>query len=202
MRIAVNYSRPAADLLVSGRFEIDLFKCPDWPELVTEARRLRPVYVHFDLVAGNGLEGIDWDAVRRLLAETETPYVNVHLAPRGMADDAPPGRVAEALLRDTVVIVDRFGPERVIVENVFYLPRWRFPRAAVEPEVIGRLLTWTLDRVQAGEFARPWVVACEYGGVGPAFDWRSDPGVMAEQFPRLEALVRRTTGAVPCCKNS
>ncbi|HEY8416110.1 MAG TPA: DUF692 family multinuclear iron-containing protein, partial [Thermaerobacter sp.] len=135
-------------------------------------------------------------------------------------------------------------------------PRWRFPRAAVEPEVIGRvvaetgcgflldlaharitaaslgldprryvaalpvhrlcelhvtglghdgrrerdhmplrepdwdLLTWTLDQVEAGVFARPWVLACEYGGAGPAFDWRTDPAVMADQFPRLAALVQ------------
>lgn len=56
-----------------------------------------------------------------------------------MEDDAPAGRVTELLLRDVSAIVDRFGPERVNVENVPYRPRWRFPRAAVEPEVIGRV---------------------------------------------------------------
>lgn len=52
-----------------------------------------------------------------------------------------------------------------------------------------RLLGEALDAIRAGRWARPWVVAFEYGGVGPAFGWRSDAGVLADQVPRLAAAV-------------
>jgi uncharacterized protein (UPF0276 family) len=50
---------------------------------------------------------------------------------------------------------------------------------------------WAMARIHAGEWARPEIVALEYGGVSPAFAWRSDPAVMAAQAPRLLALVNR-----------
>ena len=40
-------------------------------------------------------------------------------------------------------------------------------------------------RVLAGAWPAPTVVAFEYGGVGPVFEWRSDEDVLAEQLPRL-----------------
>lgn len=256
MKFAVNYSPQAAHLLASGAFDLDVFKCPDWPHLVDEARRYRPVYVHFDLVAGEGLKDVDWSAVDALLERTGTPYVNLHLAPRGLSEDASPTPVADRLVEDVSEVAGRYGAHRVIVENVPYRPGGKVPRAAVDPDVIGRvvretgcgllldiahariaarslgvderayiealpvahlrelhvtglghdgqrerdhmplteadwaLAEWAVARVADGAFGRPWVLACEYGGVGPIFEWRSDPGVMAEQFPRLSALTR------------
>jgi hypothetical protein len=53
---------------------------------------------------------------------------------------------------------------------------------------------WALRRIGEGGWARPDVVACEYGGLGPRFSWRTSPGVLAEQIPRLRALVREADG--------
>jgi uncharacterized protein (UPF0276 family) len=47
---------------------------------------------------------------------------------------------------------------------------------------------WAFERIRSGAWPAPWAVALEYGGVGPIFDWRSDPAVIAEQFPQLRAL--------------
>ncbi len=41
-RFALNYSPQAADLLRAGQIEIDLFKCPAWPDLIAEAQAAAP----------------------------------------------------------------------------------------------------------------------------------------------------------------
>ena len=82
MKFAINYSTQAAELLFEGQIEIDRFKCPNWPDLVEAASAYRPVAVHFNLQAGNGkLKDNDWESISQLLAETGTPYVNLHLSP-------------------------------------------------------------------------------------------------------------------------
>lgn len=47
---------------------------------------------------------------------------------------------------------------------------------------------WVFARIRSGAWPAPWTVALEYGGVGPIFDWRSDPAIISEQIPRLRAL--------------
>jgi uncharacterized protein (UPF0276 family) len=46
-------------------------------------------------------------------------------------------------------------------------------------------LDWVLERIRAGEWSQPWMLAFEYGGVGVEFQWRTDPKVIADQVPRL-----------------
>jgi hypothetical protein len=55
-------------------------------------------------------------------------------------------------------------------------------------------LGWALDRIAAGEWAEPWIVAFEYGGIGPLFEWRSERAVIAADVPRMMAMVQ---GAQP-----
>jgi len=82
LNLALNYSRPAAALVAEGRIDIDYFKCPDWPDMVAEARHYRPVAVHFSLRAGKGrLHETDWALIGRLMQMTGTPFVNLHLCP-------------------------------------------------------------------------------------------------------------------------
>ncbi|MEO7715421.1 MAG: DUF692 family multinuclear iron-containing protein [Capsulimonas sp.] len=50
------------------------------------------------------------------------------------------------------------------------------------------LLEHVLAHIRNGRAAEPWVTALEYGGVGPGFDWRSDPATIAEHTARLRAL--------------
>jgi uncharacterized protein (UPF0276 family) len=52
------------------------------------------------------------------------------------------------------------------------------------------LFQWVLDAIREGRFARPGIIACEYGGVGEAFRWRSESRVIAEDTPRMLAMVR------------
>ena len=50
------------------------------------------------------------------------------------------------------------------------------------------LLVWALGEIGAGRWAEPWVLAFEYGGVGPGYDARSLPDVIHAQVPRMAAL--------------
>jgi uncharacterized protein (UPF0276 family) len=53
-----------------------------------------------------------------------------------------------------------------------------------------RLLKWVVERIQRGEWSRPWMLAFEYGGVGGPFEGRSNPAVIAEQAPQLYEMVK------------
>ena len=267
MLFAINYSPQAAKLLQNDAIAIDRFKCAsDWPHLIPEARQYRPVYIHFNLISDpNMIAQLDVDEVNALCEQTETPYVNLHLGiPQGVlpeigttSTDAHDRALAyRYMLAGVQAAVERFGAERVIVENVpYYGPQHWVRRPTVEPQTIraivretgvgflldisharlsarhmgldehdylaqmpgealrelhvtgighdptGRVrdhlplteadwpfLEWTLRRVHSGEWATPWVMAFEYGGLGPLFEWRSESAVIAAQVPRLYEL--------------
>ncbi len=155
MKLAVNFSDEAARLIKAGAIATDLFKAPDWPELLAAAQGVGPTYVHFGFRAvPGGLDGMDWAMVDDMLASTETRYVNVHLYPEvgtfpqvdpHAADPAGIAAVADGMLAVVAALTERFGPERVIAEN---MPYWSEPtndvyRPAVLPEVIGRIIAET-----------------------------------------------------------
>jgi hypothetical protein len=48
-----------------------------------------------------------------------------------------------------------------------------------------------MQRIRAGDWATPWTVALEYGGVGEPFKWRTEKRVLAEQVPRLYEMVKQ-----------
>jgi uncharacterized protein (UPF0276 family) len=52
-------------------------------------------------------------------------------------------------------------------------------------------LDWVLARIQSGEWNTPWLLAFEYGGVGPEFAWRCEPKIILEQIPLLYERVKR-----------
>ncbi|MBN1886994.1 MAG: DUF692 family protein [Thermoflexales bacterium] len=148
MKLAVNYSLQAAVLLRDGAIALDAFKCPDWPDVIAEAGAQHPLYVHFGFRAGSGaLETVDWKHVEDVLAQTGTPYVNLHLYPRvadfGVDDpaDVDDETVARRMICDVKLVVERFGPERVIVENIPYPdPDSAVLRTAVEVKTIRRVV--------------------------------------------------------------
>ncbi|HYO87440.1 MAG TPA: DUF692 family protein [Candidatus Limnocylindrales bacterium] len=269
MQLAFNYSREAAALLEAGAIALDRWKCPPWPNLITEARQTLPVYVHFDLYAGGGqMDTVSWDVIERLLDSTGTPFVNLHLTPTlddfGFAaeplTDIQRAQVIETMIGDVQFVARRFGPERVIVENIPYRGQreangWHFLRPAVEPAVFAQvleatgagmlfdiahatitadtlgldaqsyiaahplgklhelhvagvqphsgaledhlamskldwhLLEFALGKVAEGHASVPWIVACEYGGLGPNFAWRSEADVIADHAPRLRRML-------------
>jgi uncharacterized protein (UPF0276 family) len=160
MRFAVNYSRAAADLLRKGKIQIDYFKCPAWPDLVTMVQENHPTFVHFPLKVGSDIgdavdtetgQPADWGQVEALLSGTDTLLVNLHLAPNSQdypgipVDTVDPDHMemlTERLIRDVRAVVERFGSERVVVENDHH-SRGRNLRPAFLPEVIGRVIAET-----------------------------------------------------------
>lgn len=152
MKLAVNYSPQAAELLDNGQITFDLYKCTDWPDMVATARQQRPVYVHFPLLAGrDNIEKIGWQHIAALLHDTGTRYVNTHLAPRtgdfdGLtleADDPDSAeRLVEAMKRDITPLIKRFGVDQVILELACWDPdpKWEIPRIVLQPDLITRMV--------------------------------------------------------------
>jgi uncharacterized protein len=155
---AVHYSAQAAALVDAGVIAVDRFKCPAWPDLVARVRARYPLSIHFPLRVGRGDGPIDtetkrtpdWRVFDALLAETGTPFVNVHLEPTvrdhpGIAIDSDDPADIEALtaavIHDVRAVVARYGAERVIAENV---PNGQVtPRIALMPAVIRRVVEET-----------------------------------------------------------
>lgn len=52
-------------------------------------------------------------------------------------------------------------------------------------------LEWVLDQIRQGDWSQPNLLSFEYGGTGPFFGAHCDPRVLAEQVPRLVALVQK-----------
>ncbi|MBN2007606.1 MAG: DUF692 family protein [Anaerolineae bacterium] len=296
MDFAINFSHIAARLFDEGRIQVDRFKCPAWPEIINEVRSRYTFYVHCPLRVGMGTgdakdtetgRPADWNKYTRFLEESAAPWVSLHMGP-GPRDfpDVPTGslarehvtRVRDALLRDVAAVVKRFGPERVVVENLFgwnghnlhacllpdviqtiiretgcgflldlsharmaardlgmdeatYIGELPFDRiremhitglqcfgepwlsrarqAGLSEEKIREfagegvidhlpmtaddwpVYTWAMDRIHAGDWTTPDIVAFEYGGVGGVFQVVTDETVLLEQAPRLYREIKR-----------
>lgn len=154
MKLAVNYSTQSAVLLRQSRIQLDYFKCPDWPFLILEAQQYAPVAVHFDLNIGRGrLHKTNWDQVKRLKEETNTPYVSLHLEaslkefPSYHPDKltkTQAKKVKETIYRDIDTALQIFSPEEIIIENVPYRGIYgKVLKTVVEPETISNLLEKT-----------------------------------------------------------
>jgi uncharacterized protein (UPF0276 family) len=154
MLLALNYSQPAADLVSSGYIKIDLFKTPDWQWMVDEARLLRPVAVHYTLEAGNNeLDQVDWNMVEHLARTTNTPYINIHLDAKqrtfpwlsvDTTDIKDLDYVYKIILSDVMTLVERFGQDRIIIENSpYHGDMGNTLRLCVEPGLITRIIEET-----------------------------------------------------------
>ncbi len=154
MQFALNYSPVAERLVESGAIRIDLWKCPSRPDLIHAATQSGvPCYIHFPFDAGaNDFAQSDWDAAERLMEETNTAFVNVHLNARradfpavDRADDVRAmAWVQNRFLRNVSAMTARFGADRVIAENVIYRGAdGPFLQASVAPETIDRVITET-----------------------------------------------------------
>lgn len=293
MELAVNFSPALARLLDSGEVDVDRIKVPDWEDLIAAASRFRPIYVHFPYQAGSTIETVEAERAPRLLRETGTNLLNLHVAPSRerfpdvAVDDVSPAAkrtVIDVLVQDVEEAkaalercaapakstapgpldeaqnpTETQGPTEAVVavENLIYRgPERSLLRAGVEPDVLRAVVEETgcalvldlsharisaealgldpwryldampvaalrelhvtgvhrvheeardhlplgdddwrffdlaLARIAAGAWAPPDVVAFEYGGIGPVFDWRSEPEVLRDQVPRLLDRVR------------
>jgi len=160
MPLAVNYSLAAAELFRTGQIQLDWWKCPAWPDAIAASLKIHSTYVHFPLQVGAGIgdamdmetrQPADWGKVEALLAQTGTPFVNAHLAPTAKdhpdipIDSTDPVHVemlTERVIRDVRAMVERFGAERVIVENEHGVGNSHL-RAGFVPQVVRRVVEET-----------------------------------------------------------
>ena len=160
INFAVNYSQAASQLLQERKIQLDIFKCPAWPDVIAKAQAQHPAYVHCPLRVGMGIgDALDtetkapanWSKYEAILAQTDTPWVSLHLGPD--PEDHPDipitslspkhaKRVADALIRDMEAIVARFGPDRVVGENIFGYYEGHL-WAAMLPDVLHRVVEAT-----------------------------------------------------------
>lgn len=148
MDLAVNFSPQAAELLRTGQIEFDLFKTPNWHDMVAEAMTYHPVYVHFDLSVGLGKTShVDWVEVEDFLAKTGTEMINVHVvAPETInpCNESEVEALLDSVVEEVQIVCKRFGEDRVIAENV-PLPATGKPylRSVAMPRFFQRLVSET-----------------------------------------------------------
>jgi uncharacterized protein len=164
MKLAVNYSPQAAELIKSGQIEFDLFKTPNWHDMVSDAHKFLPVYVHFDLRSGDGhLNTVDWPEIDDFLVKTGTQMINLHIVSTPDLDPCNQSQVEKALddiVREVETVCKRYGSDRVITENIpLPLSGKKYLRPVALPTFFQRLVTETgcgmlLDLAHAGITAK------------------------------------------------
>lgn len=290
MKLAIHYTPQCVELLRQGAVQIDYFKCPAWPEIVQTAKQIRPAYVHFPLRVGKGLktaldtdtrQPVEWQKIDQLLAQSDTPYINLHLNilrddyPQLPSDTTQSDLIVENTLKDIEAVVERYGHDRVIIENDHasdgaYLPityqtdfirqivegsgcgflldlaharlsasylgmdtrvyiqslpthllrelhvsgvqmisdAWvadvqaKLQNTEISPQIVESfrgqlldhqpmtdedwsLLDWALEQIRTGSWSEPWIIGCEYSGVGALWQAVTDSAVLEQQLPLL-----------------
>lgn len=150
MKFAINYSPQAEALWRDGHIQVDLFKCPDWLDLVTQVGAIHDVYVHCSLITWRGeLDRLDLDLLQRWLDTTETQVINTHFALE-QSDLAPASRITpEAVVataqRALSPLCERFGGENIVIENIPYPLGWEsaVPAEVADPAVISEVARQT-----------------------------------------------------------
>lgn len=151
MQFAINYSPQAEKLWREGKIDIDLFKCPNWPDLVEKVSRAHRVYAHCDLYAGRELDKpLDFESLCHWLEATETRVINTHFAVLRSefraAFEITPEAVIERAVESVERLAERIGVERVVIENVPYPTRFWYGDLlpeVVDPAVISEVVRRT-----------------------------------------------------------
>ena len=257
IKFAVNFSEESKNLTRDKLINPDLLKCPDWPDLVIEALKINPVYVHFDIKLGSKkFSKVDWDQVKTLLTLTQTRYVNAHLSfPK--TNDL--GFYKDSVNQQLSFLIQEFGNENIIIENApFGKNKQSYQYPASDPEFIGELIKahqcgflldishairtaiklnfppigfiqsfplsyikeihmtgfktidgekmdhypmqdedWQifimiLNIIKKRNNLPPEIIAFEYGGYGPLFDYRSEKESILSQVPKFKKIIQET----------
>ncbi len=254
-KFAVNFSEESKLLTRDKIIKPDLFKCPDWPELIQEALKINPVYVHFDIKLGSKrFSKINWGQVESLLDLTNTQYVNAHLSFPKTND---PELYKTTVNQQLEFICGQFGKEKVIIENApFGNSKQPFQYPPSDPvffhELINKhqcgflldishairtanklnfqpkkfiesyplpfikeihmtgfkmidgekidhypmqdedwqIFEWVLNLIKTNNNNPPEIIAFEYGGYGPLFNYRSDREMIQNQVPKFKKLIK------------
>lgn len=147
MRFAVNYSTKLADLIQAGKVDFDLFKCPEWEGLLKAAAAVKPVYLHLDITVGKGeVQKLDFEKLRKLLAETQTPHVNCHLT--GTSDlkvgsKSDRNNLLKQWVKEINTLKREFAGYPIISENLPFEPPIPENQIACDPDLITSAITET-----------------------------------------------------------
>jgi len=144
MRFAVNYSVPMQKLLRESAVDCDLLKCPEWEGVVSAARPLRPVHVHFEISVGNGgFDHLDFSLIRAMLASTQTPHLNCHLMGRPDLDPSSPvdrRKQLKSWVSGMQYLKDKVPGVKLVVENLPYIADFYGSTIGSSPDVIARAI--------------------------------------------------------------
>jgi uncharacterized protein len=174
VEFSLNYSVEAADLLREDKIKVDRLKCADWSDMIATARELAPVYVHYPFDVGSRTGRVmDADRADAMARDTNTPFINFHIVsydrdfPNIPRDSSEFDAIfEERLLHDIHEAINRFGKDRVIIENIpWFGASGEFHRHSVDSQIITRAVTTTgvgflLDLSHAR-------IAAHYLGVDP-----------------------------------
>ncbi|TFH01228.1 MAG: hypothetical protein E4G77_03790, partial [Nitrosopumilus sp.] len=140
MKFAVNYSVGLANCLKKDDFHVDLIKCPEWEGLLMEARKIKPVYIHFDILVGIGMvHRLDWKKINHLMELTETPHLNCHLVTMRGTDPDSSSDVLHMLKtweQEITLLSAQVGNNHLVVEHFPFMPYNPHMRAAVDAKSI------------------------------------------------------------------
>ena len=148
MKLAVNYSPQAAKLYQSGEIELDVFKTCSRKDVTQFVASRYPTLVHFPLRAGRGnLHRVNWHNVMQVMKWSDTPRVNVYMAPYGpdfpgvnldRTDAQFVEMIAHKMIDDIEAVKAHLPTHSITLENAPWdpSPAYAIPRPAIEPEVI------------------------------------------------------------------
>jgi len=140
MQLAVNFSTKLAELVRAGKVEFDLFKCPEWDGLLKAATSLKPVYLHLDITIGRDqVQKLDFEKLRRMLAETHTPHVNCHLAGAPglkVGNKSDRKQLLKQWIKELEILKREFSGYPLISENLPYDPPVPATTLSNDPDLI------------------------------------------------------------------
>lgn len=144
MRFAVNYSVPMEKLLREGAVDCGLLKCPEWEGVISAARPLRPVHVHFEIAVGSGGFGqLDFDLIRSLLASTETPHLNCHLMGSPELDPGSPADQRKLIgnwVAEMEYLKQQVPGVKLAAENLPYIMEYYGSKIGSSADLIARAI--------------------------------------------------------------
>ena len=103
---------------------------------------------------------------------------------------------AQSMGMDACLYVSLLPVEAICALHVAGMPRWAGPLHEPMPmsDEDWDLFNWVVERIEAGAWGLPRVIAFEYGGVGPWFEARTDPAVLARQLSCLQQTIQQLAG--------
>jgi len=147
MKFAVNYSTDLSKLILEDNLAIDLIKCPDWDGIIIEARKLLPVYVHFDILVGIGkVKNLKWDKIHHLMELTNTEHINCHLVANSDIDPILKSDQLKLLKiweEEINLLSTKFSNKNIVAEHFPFMPYHPHMRQAVDAGNISRIVKET-----------------------------------------------------------